>query len=117
MHGYEIFKGKRHFSLSHEAYGLSKNTSIYVRNRNGKISYAQLLSSNTSIILGEQIFDISKNKYKIKISLSSILFGTYFYVNDKYFNSFKIVKREPIFKHIFPLSFKNFFHIKYIHAH
>ncbi|WJE87766.1 glycosyltransferase family 2 protein (plasmid) [Staphylococcus casei] len=117
MHGYEIFKGKLHFSLSHEAYGLSKNTSIYVRNRNGKISYAQLLSSNTSIMLGEQIFDISKNKYKIKISLSSILFGTYFYINDKSFNSFKIVKSEPIFKRIFSTFIKKFFYIKSIHAH
>lgn len=101
MHRYHILKKELYFSFSHDAYGLSKDALIYVRKLNNKLSYAQLLSSKIPNILGKKIFDISKNKYKIKLSIIAILFGTNFYVLDKSFNNFINIRSEPILKRLF----------------
>lgn len=101
MHKYHFFKKELYFSLSHNAYGFSKETAIYVRKINGKLCYAKLLSIKSSNLLGEEIFDISKCMYKIKFSVIALLFGTNFYISDQ--NNDKITKINsiPILKRLF----------------
>lgn len=101
MHDYNLFKQELTFSLSHNAYGLSENTEIYVCEKRKKTYKAQMISNDTAQILGYKIFDISKNKYRIKFSLMKLLFGATLHIFDKKYNKIISLHSVPILKRMF----------------
>ncbi|WP_436960495.1 glycosyltransferase family 2 protein [Staphylococcus xylosus] len=100
MHEYNLFKQELTFSLSHNAYGLSENTEICVFEKRKKVYKARMISNDTVQILGYEIFDISKNKYRIKFSLVKLLFGATLHIVDKEYNNIIIVHSVPILKRL-----------------
>lgn len=96
MHDYNFFKKDLTFSLSHNAYGLAENTEIYVCKKEKKAYKARIISNDTVQILGYEIFDISKNKYRMKFSLIKLLFGATFHIFDKKYNGNISIHSVPI---------------------
>lgn len=101
MHDYNLFKQELIFSLSHYAYGLSENTKIYLYENKKKTNIARMISNEKVQILGHEIFDISKSKYKIKFSLIKLLSGAKLHIFDKKYNKVISVQSVPILKRIF----------------
>ncbi|TDM27166.1 glycosyltransferase family 2 protein [Macrococcoides caseolyticum] len=96
MHDYKFFKKELTFSLSHHAYGLSENTEIYICKKHTKSYKARIISNDIVQILRYEIFDISKNKYRMKFSLIKLLFGTTFHIFDKEYNRNICIHSDPI---------------------